>query len=125
MFSVPWLLSACSLTSFRRSTILPALEQHRRAACDELARLIVDCKTFPVNYNHYYTDTIYVKRQQRIEKQLKKAVPKDILSSPLRETMTVEGLIKQVTRQWSKHNADMEEISCEETLDCLLAIYKV
>lgn len=107
------------------STILPALEKHRRSALDELDKLLVDCKAFPINYNHYYTDNITLKRQGRIKKKLRKAVPDKYRSSILKETADPEAIINLLIQGLDGCDPDMEDTSCEEALDCLLAIYKV
>jgi len=41
------------------SQILDALKVRRRAAFRELELIIEDMTGFPINYNHYYTDTIH------------------------------------------------------------------
>lgn len=113
------------LTPCRSSTILPALEQNRRAALDELDKLLADRQSFPINYNHYYTETIYQKRQQRIEKQLEKHVPKNVTSERWNNA-SAEAVVSATVANWGKSgHADMEDFSCEEALDCLVAIYKV
>lgn len=113
------------LTPFRSSTVLPALEQNRRAAVDELDKLLADRKSVPINYNHYYTETIQQKRQQRIEKQLGKHVPKNVASERWTNA-SAEAVVSATVASWGKSGqADMEDFSCEEALDCLVAIYKV
>lgn len=106
-------------------TVLPSLEQHRQAALDELDKLLADCKSFPINYNHYYTDTIFKKRQERLERQLEKHVPADFLMKRW-DNAAAEVVVSETVQSWGvTATADMEAFSCEEALDCLLAIYKV
>lgn len=53
--------------------IADAMNGRRRAALKELCKLIKDKNNAPINYNHYYTDTIHKKRVERIEAQKKKS----------------------------------------------------
>lgn len=113
------------LTPCRSLTILPSLEKQRQEAFDELDKLLADCKSFPINYNHYYTDTIFQKRQQRIETQLGKHVPTDF-NLERWSNAAAEVVVSETVQNWgASATADMEDFSCEEALDCLLAIYKV
>jgi hypothetical protein len=40
-----------------------------------LTSFLVDAQDFPINYNHYYTDTVHMKRQQRMVNQLEGFAP--------------------------------------------------
>lgn len=111
------------------------LKTRKQAALQELERLIKDKKAFPINYNHYYTDNVHKKRGKRIEAQLKKHVPENLTvyktncsmgthyNAP--QTHTKDELERVVSRWGDSVSADMEEFSCEESLDCLESIYKV
>lgn len=117
--------------------IAGALKDRKEAASQELAKLIKDKKAVPINYNHYYTDNVHKKRAERIEAQLKKYVPANGLDpvpasrcsmgghyhKP--DTDTKEELERAISKWKDSVTADMEEFSCEESLDCLEAIYKV
>ena len=91
---------------------------------DERGKLEEERKSYPVNYNHYYTDTIQKRRQSRQKESLAKKfsglMPKD--DKPTNTTVNIETLIKQ---NWDSATPDMEEYSGEEALDCLYSIYKV
>lgn len=117
--------------------IADALKARKEAAMKELAKIINDKKAVPINYNHYYTDNVHKKRAERIEAQIKKHVPDS--ASPASttsrcnlgthyhkpDTDAKEDLERAISKWKDSVTADMEEFSCEESLDCLEAIYKV
>ena len=91
-----------------------------------------DIKGYPINYNRYYTDTVKSRRQTRQRAALAETVkqarkttmlPARGVADPV-PTTTVD--IEQVMKSWTDNtDRNMEKFSCEEALDCLLAIYKV
>jgi hypothetical protein len=109
-----------------------ALRKRSREAREELAKIMEDIKGYPINYNHYYTDTIKSRRQNRQQAALAETMkqasqttyhPQDGL-----ELATVITTVdtEQVVKSWADNtDKNMENFSCEEALDCLLAIYKV
>ncbi|KAI0185594.1 interferon-induced GTP-binding protein Mx [Xylaria flabelliformis] len=86
-----------------------ALNERRKAASDELKKIMDDNKFAPINYNHYYTDTLQKRRDDRLKppSQPTSGTVQPALATPL-----------QITK-------NMETFSCEEALDCLMSIYKV
>lgn len=109
------------------------LKDRHQDALDELTKLIQDKNDFPINYNHYYTDTVHKKRQERIKTELLKHVPEDT-HSPIQRCsagnhypyIDVKQEVDQVVRRWAETaTPDMEYFSIQEALDCLMAIYKV
>lgn len=105
--------------------VLPALKKRHQAALEELDKLLQDRKDFPINYNHYYTDTVHKKRQERIQHQIDTHVDQTC-SSDMDLKDRAHDLVKRSVSSWSQSvTPDMEDFSCEEALDCLLAIYKV
>ena len=87
----------------------------------ELERIIEDTKDYPINYNHYYTETIYKRRQER---------NKNAVASCIENATTLERLEGFMSNHSSarvdvNNDPNMENFSCEEALDCLFAIYKV
>lgn len=93
----------------------------RAAANKELDELLQDRKDFPINYNHYYTDTITAKRQERLQKQVLDKLPAGTIDMAL-----CHSDFQRAFHKWgTSATADMEAFSCEEALDSLLAIYKV
>lgn len=100
------------------------LGRRKSAAMDELRNLVEDLNRGLLNYNHYYTDNIQKKRQERLVAQLRRHAPSDI--SALESKLITKKLIDQAMGTWSEApEADMEDFACEEALDCMLAIYKV
>lgn len=96
------------------------MEHRKRAAEGELQNLSQDLKESLINYNHYYTDNIQKKRQERLMAQLQQHAP------AFRSNHTVEELIEKAVVSWGEApDANMETFACEEALDCMLAIYKV
>jgi hypothetical protein len=114
------------------SKIHDALRERSREASEELAKIVEDIKDYPVNYNHYYTDTIKSRRQNRQRAALAETVKHASKMTPVPQwesdrpapTTTVD--MEQVIETWTDStDRNMENFSCEEALDCLLAIYKV
>jgi hypothetical protein len=107
------------------SKIHDALRERSRDASEELAKIMEDIKDYPINYNHYYTDTIKSRRQNRQQAALAETVKQASKTTSLpAATTTVD--FEQVVKFWTDNtDRDMENFSCEEALDCLLAIYKV
>ncbi|KAI7914003.1 interferon-induced GTP-binding protein Mx2 [Pyricularia oryzae] len=115
------------------SIIKNRLQQRRAAAHDELRKLLEDLKGFPINYNHYYTDNLHKSRQEKLKSHLKAGKPGYFehhasmncsrgLHYEKFDVATVVGMVSTIC---TKANADMEDFSCEEAIECLLAIYKV
>ncbi|EPE27532.1 P-loop containing nucleoside triphosphate hydrolase [Glarea lozoyensis ATCC 20868] len=117
------------------SRIHDVLRQRYNAAVDELDKLWDDHKNYPINYNHYYTDTIAKRRQVREQAALEKAITD--ASQPITWSKKIQGLpsapqssnnvnIQQAVANYSKIiDPNMDTFSCEEVLDCVDAIYKV
>lgn len=109
------------------------LKARRRAALDELNKLIQDRKAFPINYNHYYTDNVQKTRGDRFKKQIEKHLPKQLHTSTQRcsqgdhyPRIDITKELASAVHLWADTaTTDMELFGCEEALDCMLAIYKV
>lgn len=96
------------------------LKARKQAAFQELAKIIKDKNKVPVNYNHYYTDTVHKKRVERAESQAGNTTADGKPSgsgSKEPDSDTAESSDEAIR--------NMEAFSCEEALDCLNAIYKV
>ncbi|MCJ1414168.1 hypothetical protein MMC32_000493 [Xylographa parallela] len=114
------------------SHIQDSLKERSETATRELGMLVEDIQKYPINYNHYYTDTIKKQRQDRQKVTLTKAIT-DATSHPEHYnpktgavTTCTDVDTEQVIRQYSQHiDPNMERHSCEEALDCMMAIYKV
>jgi GTPase SAR1 family protein len=112
------------------SRIVDALKVRRKAAFRELELIMEDTRGFPINYNHYYTDTINNRRQERqrefLEESLEAATEHTRLPGPGSTTHTTTSIdIEQVATNFiEKVDPDMDNFGSEEALECLFAIYK-
>lgn len=120
------------------SQIEDALKTREQQALLELDRIMEDVKSYPINYNHYYTDIVKKGRQKRELAALTALLKDSQLEgddgdgqpcsvgkshrSPLPAPLDLSRIIEHFT---SNPHPDIERHSCEEALDCLLAIYKV
>ena len=112
------------------SQILDALKVRRRAAFRELELIIEDMAGFPINYNHYYTDNIHKRRHKRQKKLLESSLESATEHNRLdgcqsTHTSASIDVNKLATNFFTRIDPDMNNVSSEEALDCLLAIYKV
>ncbi|KAI0024064.1 interferon-induced GTP-binding protein Mx [Xylariomycetidae sp. FL0641] len=115
------------------SSLVPGeIKMRHDAAFGELQKLIQDKKEFPINYNHYYTENMRKTSQERLKWRVHEAMPEPKHSEPQcrlgghYEQYDVKAVADRVVAACtSKSPPDMETCSCEEILDCLLAIYKV
>jgi hypothetical protein len=111
------------------SKIHSALKKRSRNANKELTKIMEDITGYPINYNHYYTDMIKNRRQTRqrvaLSESLKEATTTTVRAdddSHVTTNVDVEKVVKSLAHDTDQ---DMEKFSCDEALDCLLAIYKV
>lgn len=104
------------------SKIQEELKSRHRSAVRELGLLMEDHANFPINYNHYYTDTITKRRQERQKAALSKSLSAATTQFNGSTEVNMEKLIESYTKDI---DPNMDNFSCEEALDCLLAIYKV
>ena len=116
----------------RASLVQDALRARYDNAFQELKHIIEDTRSYPINYNHYYTDTINKRRQERNKKSLASCIrgattkhqcPSDFVSS--NQTYMNTDVNKAVEAFSQGIDPNMDNVSCEEALDCLYAIYKV
>ncbi|KAI8953697.1 interferon-induced GTP-binding protein Mx [Xylaria longipes] len=107
--------------------ISDALKGRRQAALRELELILKDSRYFPINYNHYYTDTIFKRRQERqkasIAEALESGTEEQLLPNYESDHTTID-IEKVITKFAERVDPDMENFSCEDALDCLFAIYK-
>ncbi|KAI9669048.1 MAG: hypothetical protein M1831_000640 [Alyxoria varia] len=111
------------------SQIAESLQEKGTAASDELGKIEEDLQSYPINYNHYYTDMIQQARLKRMKKSLSASVEeattyrqvddfdvgKKAVFDPIH---AAENCVRRI-------DPDMEHVTCEEVIDCLQAIYKV
>lgn len=113
------------------SLIRDALRERKDQALQELRHIIEDTRYYPINYNHYYTDTLYNRRLERNKASLANCIGNATTNQVLKgcnsnEHTTASVNIEKAVNAYSKSNdPNMENVSCEEALDCLFAIYKV
>jgi hypothetical protein len=115
--------------------IADTLKTRRQAAFHELDLIMQDLESFPINYNHYYTDTVQQLRMRRQKHELENAIRCGIETKMTTATgmnANHPGIPSErvnITRVlesfYQSSNSNMESFSCEEALDCLFAIYKV
>lgn len=108
------------------------LKLRKNRADHELGKLISDLTNYPINYNHYYTDTINKRRQARQISSLEQSLDKSTTSRSILDKQTNQWVdttstdFKKMLKSFSgSSEADMEKVSCQEALDALFAIYKV
>ena len=114
------------------SIIEEKLTIRKKAAIHELDLLTKDLRgRHPINYNHYYTDTIAKNRQDRQTAAITKSVEAATSEYPTPgyedygATSTEVDIEKVVADFNQSTDPNMEKFGCEEALDCLQAIYKV
>ncbi|KAM0802080.1 dynamin family protein-like protein [Usnea florida] len=113
------------------SLIRDSLRARKDEALQELGRIIEDTRYYPINYNHYYTDTLYNRRRERNKASLASCIESATTNHVLKgcssnEHTTASVNVEKAVDAYSKGNdPNMENVSCEEALDCLFAIYKV
>ncbi|TVY29241.1 Interferon-induced GTP-binding protein Mx [Lachnellula hyalina] len=101
-----------------------ALKLRREAADEELAKIKEDLEDHPINYNHYYTDTITKLHREEQEKLLTEAI--ENATSYNKKFMNANVDISQAVASFSKRsNVDMESYASEEVLMSLMSLYKV
>ena len=119
------------VSRLQASLVQDKLKDRFNKASQELKRLIEDIQSYPMNYNHYYTDTLYRRRQERDKASLATCI-EDATSHKIltgcnsnQHTTASVDIDKAADAYSHSINRNMENISCEEALDCLFAIYKV
>lgn len=121
------------ISRLHASIVLEALKARHHGAMEELERLIEDTKSYPINYNHYYTDTVQRRREERRKAaEASKAKGEEVAadagtpSDPPPTQASASTDADQVIENYSRRiDPNMENVSCEEALDCLFAIYEV
>jgi len=112
------------------SKIEDALKLRFDGSAREMERITEDIKSYPITYNHYYTETIKKRRREREEKSLASCINNatEHVKLPGCNSNHTSAQVDhgRAAREYSKEvNPDMEDHSCEEALDCLYSIYKV
>lgn len=112
-----------------------ALTARSEAALRELDMIMEDIKSYPINYNHYYTETVRARRAEREKPRLKTCLQKATSAYPSiggsskhRYTTTSTSIdVGQALDAYHAQSLDanLQQHSGEEVLDYMLAIYKV
>lgn len=118
------------VSRLRHSLVQDALKARYDSAFEELGRIMEDIKGYPINYNHYYTETINKRRQERQKASLAQCIEDATTRQKLdgcNSTHTSASVdVNRAIEAYSKSiDPNMENVSCEEALDCALAIYEV
>ena len=103
------------------------LYSRKESALAELAMIVKELKLHPINYNHYYIQTVGKSRQERQTAILTKCLQESTITNVDENGGKSTAIdFKKVVAKFSENiNPNMDDHSCEEALDCLLAIYKV
>lgn len=108
------------------SRIEDELRDRNSAATRELGYLMKDNVNHPINYNHYYTDTIKNQQQERETADLEKCCEEASAGIEASGGVEMGFVIQKLKQSFIKNTEkDMEVVTCEAALDCVLAIYKV
>ena len=108
------------------SWIQETLKYRTVAALKELDLIMEDIRHYPINYNHYYTDTILARRRKAFSTCIENATTHDHLQRCHSNHTSARIDVSQALDSFfGKPDRDMDRFSCEEALDCVFAIYKV
>ncbi len=112
------------------SKIEDALKLRSEDSAKEMGRIMEDIRSYPITYNHYYTDTISKRRREREQKSrsdcIENATRHMRLPGWRSDPISAEVNARQAMQEYSdKIDPNMENRSCEEALDSLYSIYKV
>ena len=116
------------------SQIEDAIKRRIENALEELGKIMNEVHCHPINYNHYYTEKISQTRLERTKAEITRCIQGAMTTEDVPcaysskypyhsiPKLDTEAALKLFT---DKHEVNMENFSCSEVLDCLLAIYKV
>ncbi|ETS75372.1 hypothetical protein PFICI_12316 [Pestalotiopsis fici W106-1] len=110
--------------------IQEVLATRKDASIRELDQIWDDLRHFPINYNHYYTDMVKKQQMERSKGSLSEAIKAATSHTRLpncnSDHTTASVDVDLAFLKYSEDiDPDMNQGSCEDVLDCLLAIYKV
>ena len=118
------------VSRLRLFLIKDELKSRYNGALDELRRIMEDIQNYPINYNRYYTETINKRQQERQKNSLAQCIEDATEQKKLDgcdfDHVSVSINVNQAIEAYNKSiDPNMENISCEEALDCVFAIYEV
>ncbi|KAJ9212087.1 hypothetical protein DTO166G4_6364 [Paecilomyces variotii] len=100
------------------------VKARHRSAVEELEKILKDNKSYVMNYNHYYTDTIKKRQAERQKIKLRECLEEAATEEEADGFLSVN--VNRALHLYSDDiDPDMDNHSSDEVLDCLLAIYKV
>jgi len=114
-------------------TVFPELERNHKAALDELKLIVEDSKGHPITYNHYFSDTLQKRQQERSSNSISR-LTHEATVSVMQKTYTggsgyeQKNFIDPALLQQALNRAtekDMDRFSAEQALDAHDAYYKV
>ena len=117
-----------------QAMIKGALKQRHEAAEKELASLAQDLKDYPINYNHYHTDTKSKRRLEREKSEISNCIKRAKLSPrAMPSQFGTPGLggpelfdeAKVVESIAVRFDPNMDNHASEDAMDSLMSIYKV
>lgn len=110
------------------SKIEDALKARSDNSTIEIQKIMKDVKSYPITYNHYYTDTIIQRRREREKKSFTSCFQnvsqqiEDYKADSTSESFDAARAMKEFS---DDIDPDMENHSREAALDSLYSIYKV
>lgn len=100
------------------------VKARHRSAVEELEKILKDNKSYVMNYNHYYTDTIKKRQAERQKIKLRECLEEAATEEEADGLLSVN--VNRALHLYSEDiDPDMDNHSSDEVLDCLRAIYKV
>lgn len=113
------------VSRLRHSLVQDTLKVRYDSALEELGRIVEDNKSYPINYNHYYTETIHERRQKRQKASLAQAIEDATthqkVDARLPNLTSASVDVNRAVEAYSKSiDPDMEKFGCEEALDVSL-----
>ncbi|KAB8213175.1 P-loop containing nucleoside triphosphate hydrolase protein [Aspergillus novoparasiticus] len=111
-------------------TILEKIKTRHRNALEELAKVLKDTRSYVINYNHYYTDTIKKRQSERRRNHMSECIEeateyKKLPGCKSDHTFPDIDISHALGLFSDRIDPNMDNHSSEEVLDCLFAIYKV
>ncbi|KAJ5742529.1 P-loop containing nucleoside triphosphate hydrolase protein [Penicillium nucicola] len=102
----------------------------RRLATEELEKILEETRSYPINYNHYYTDTIKKRQVERRKAELERCLEHatqhvDMPGCSSDHTFPSVNVSLAMKVYSERMDPDMDTHSSELVLDCLRAVYKL
>ena len=107
--------------------IEPSLNERQQLAQEEFSRLTEDLNEHPINYNHYYSETIAKLRAERLRGDVKKSVSEATTETTDRQNVRHNSvdIDRVVTLIQNQVDPNMDNVSCDEALIASYSLYKV